>query len=311
MFQLAAHRKIHGEANFVCEECNRCFKTRGHLLRHQIIHTNKKPFSCEHCLYSCNVKTNLKKHLKLIHQIFDLDSTNRNTPDEHDGETPESVRGNIYADKLMKAYSEKTDKALTIDILKRKQQENQEKRLVDLEQTKNSLIRKKRVKNSNRSHEHDTEPPLERSVLVHKSDDNSSVIALDEVTRSVISLSPRPMEGSKIMLPNLDNLAHGTIIQFDEVTGQVFQITDGSSILNDDLAEENTQVILADGTTLQLRMANVDQDDQLVIDSISALDCDVLDKASDTAVVAASDDQDGAGKEDAPQIVFIVNDEVL
>ncbi|KAM3134547.1 hypothetical protein pb186bvf_013361 [Paramecium bursaria] len=55
---------------FVCEICNKAFKRSQHLKRHQLSHTQERPYKCEilNCPQSFNCKHHLKRHIKLIHE---------------------------------------------------------------------------------------------------------------------------------------------------------------------------------------------------------------------------------------------------
>ncbi|XP_033899484.1 zinc finger protein 692-like isoform X2 [Acipenser ruthenus] len=64
-----AHLKEHltrhsNERTFVCEVCNKGFKTSKNLTVHKRIHTGEKPLQCEFCGYTCRQKASLNWHMK-------------------------------------------------------------------------------------------------------------------------------------------------------------------------------------------------------------------------------------------------------
>ncbi|ENN77282.1 hypothetical protein YQE_06108, partial [Dendroctonus ponderosae] len=52
---------------FMCNKCNKSFKHRQLLLRHQTVHSDDRPFKCEQCSRQFKSKTNLTTHEK-VHQ---------------------------------------------------------------------------------------------------------------------------------------------------------------------------------------------------------------------------------------------------
>ncbi|RXM96222.1 E3 ubiquitin-protein ligase ZFP91 [Acipenser ruthenus] len=52
------------ERTFVCEVCNKGFKTSKNLTVHKRIHTGEKPLQCEFCGYTCRQKASLNWHMK-------------------------------------------------------------------------------------------------------------------------------------------------------------------------------------------------------------------------------------------------------
>ena len=66
---LARHKMIHRERAFQCVVCQKKFVYRSQLMRHNVIHTGEKNFSCSLCTYTCNVRSNLNKHMLQVHKI--------------------------------------------------------------------------------------------------------------------------------------------------------------------------------------------------------------------------------------------------
>lgn len=58
-------KTLNGQKQFCCSECPKMFKTKGDMLRHEIIHTGQKPFSCSVCNLSFNRKDKLTRHERL------------------------------------------------------------------------------------------------------------------------------------------------------------------------------------------------------------------------------------------------------
>ncbi|XP_030053508.1 zinc finger protein 510-like [Microcaecilia unicolor] len=57
---------ISQEKLFKCSECDKCFKRKAHLQRHQMNHTGDKPFQCSECDKSFSQKSDLQNH-KTVH----------------------------------------------------------------------------------------------------------------------------------------------------------------------------------------------------------------------------------------------------
>src|SRR5688500_9035587 len=52
---------------FKCESCEKCFQTKGLLLRHEPIHISGKLFICDLCDFNTNYESTLAKHLEQKH----------------------------------------------------------------------------------------------------------------------------------------------------------------------------------------------------------------------------------------------------
>ena len=62
---LEAHKK-HAHSFIMCDICGRPFSQKANLLKHKLIHANKKPFACRVCNKAFRQKANLQRH-ELIH----------------------------------------------------------------------------------------------------------------------------------------------------------------------------------------------------------------------------------------------------
>ena len=65
MASLETHRKT-THSLIVCETCGKHFSQKANLLKHKLIHQNKKPFVCKVCNKAFRQKANLQRH-ELIH----------------------------------------------------------------------------------------------------------------------------------------------------------------------------------------------------------------------------------------------------
>lgn len=65
---LIEHEKFHTRKCFKCNQCPERFAREYQLHKHMFIHTGKKPFKCDKCLYSTFMKHLLEKHYQLEHQ---------------------------------------------------------------------------------------------------------------------------------------------------------------------------------------------------------------------------------------------------
>ncbi|XP_034096174.1 zinc finger protein 431-like [Gymnodraco acuticeps] len=53
------------ERRHSCQQCDKSFKTSGHLKRHLHIHTGEKPYSCEECGKTFSTSDALKSHQRI------------------------------------------------------------------------------------------------------------------------------------------------------------------------------------------------------------------------------------------------------
>lgn len=56
-----------GSSHKICTICNKKFPSHASMLIHKRTHTGEKPYMCEHCLKGFNVKSNLLRHLRTLH----------------------------------------------------------------------------------------------------------------------------------------------------------------------------------------------------------------------------------------------------
>lgn len=59
------HAIIHSDLKpFTCSVCNKSFRFKSNLFEHRSVHSGFTPHSCPFCGKTCRLKGNLKKHLK-------------------------------------------------------------------------------------------------------------------------------------------------------------------------------------------------------------------------------------------------------
>lgn len=63
IFNSSRHKGKH----YMCQVCGKSFSTNAALNKHQLCHTDERPFMCEHCGRTFKCKTHCDTHTKNIH----------------------------------------------------------------------------------------------------------------------------------------------------------------------------------------------------------------------------------------------------
>ena len=107
----------------ICSTCGRAFVEKGHLVRHERIHLESKPFACQQCDYSSTRRDKLKEHMNKYHSPG---STNKTPYKPRKPRKPaETTYPTLNADEATAELDRKLEKAVEMKIAvqeKRKQQ---------------------------------------------------------------------------------------------------------------------------------------------------------------------------------------------
>jgi KRAB domain-containing zinc finger protein len=67
--RLQSHLRCHEDKRFECDSCQKRFTLHAQLVRHRLVHSGDKPFSCPHCAYRAGIVENLRKHCTAVHKV--------------------------------------------------------------------------------------------------------------------------------------------------------------------------------------------------------------------------------------------------
>ena len=62
-----------GDQEYGCPFCQKIAKRIDYMQKHIRTHTGEKPFACTRCSYACTQKSNLNRHMRNDHKIYDYD----------------------------------------------------------------------------------------------------------------------------------------------------------------------------------------------------------------------------------------------
>ncbi|XP_054163343.1 zinc finger protein 141-like [Oppia nitens] len=68
--KLYQHMRNHSGRRFKCQVCGKSFKKSTHVINHQLVHSDTKPFKCPHddCTYETKYKSAVAQHIKVSHR---------------------------------------------------------------------------------------------------------------------------------------------------------------------------------------------------------------------------------------------------
>ena len=68
-FMKKPNRKFHNCKKYYCEQCGKCLSTKSDLKRHvKIVHEKRKEFTCDICEKSFGHRPHLQRHIKSVHE---------------------------------------------------------------------------------------------------------------------------------------------------------------------------------------------------------------------------------------------------